>query len=131
MHEVLQQADFVVISVPLIPETEGLIGEAELRAMKSTAYLVDIGRGNVVDAAALLQALQEGWIGGAGLDVFPEEPLPADSPFFDLPNVILTPHMSGVSEGFHDRMTDLICENLQRYMEDEPLLFIVDKQKGY
>ena len=117
--------------LPLTDETEGSIGEAELRAMKRTAYLINIGRGKVIDEAALLRALREGWIGGAGLDVHARTPLPPDSPFFDLPNVILTPHMSGISQGYYARVTDLVCENLRRYLTGAPLLNVVDKQKGY
>ncbi|MGH7429113.1 MAG: NAD(P)-dependent oxidoreductase, partial [Candidatus Methylomirabilaceae bacterium] len=72
-----------------------------------------------------------GWIGGAGLDVHAQTPLPADSPFFSLPNVILTPHMSGVSQGYYERITGLFCENLRRYIAGEPLIYLVDKQRGY
>ena len=99
--------------------------------MKPTAYLVAVGRGRVIDEAALLRCLREGWIAGAGLDVFAQRPLPPDSPFFDLPNVILTPHMSGISANYYERMTALFCDNLRRYLAGEPLLSPVDKQKGY
>jgi len=131
LRQVLAQADFVVVCLPLTPETEGVIGEAELRAMKPTAYLVNVGRGRVIDDTALLRALTEGWIGGAGLDVHAQTPLPVNSPYFELANVILTPHMSGVSQGYYERMTALLCENLRRYMAGETLLSVVDKQKGY
>jgi phosphoglycerate dehydrogenase-like enzyme len=131
LRQVLSLADVVVVCLPLTRETEGLIGETELRAMKPGAYLVTVGRGKVIEESALLGALREGWIGGAGLDVHARTPLPADSPFFDLPNVILTPHMSGVSLGYYDRMTALFCENLRRYISGEPLINLVDKQKGY
>ncbi len=131
LREVLAQGDVIVVCLPLTAETEGLIGEAELRAMKPTAYLINIGRGKVIQEAALLRALREGWIGGAGLDVHAQTPLPATSPFFDLPNVILTPHMSGVSAGYPERITTLFCENLRRYLAGEPLLNVVDKQRGY
>jgi phosphoglycerate dehydrogenase-like enzyme len=131
LHQVLARADVVVVCLPLTDETEGAIGEAELRAMKPSAYLVNIGRGKVIDEHALLRALSEKWIGGAGLDVHAQTPLPADSPFFDLPNVILTPHMSGVSQGYFERVTELFCENLGRYLSGEPLINLVDKQKGY
>jgi phosphoglycerate dehydrogenase-like enzyme len=131
LRQVLALGDYVVVCLPLTPETEGLIGQAELRAMKSTAYLVAVGRGKVIDDAALLKALQAGWIAGAGLDVYTQTPLPVDSPYFDLPNVILTPHMSGVSQGYYERMADLFCKNLNRYIAGEPLFNIVDKRKGY
>ncbi len=129
--EVLARGDVVVVCLPLTDETEGLIGEAELRAMKPNAYLVAVGRGKVIDEAALVRALKEKWIGGAGLDVFAQRPLPPDSPFFDLPNVIMTPHMSGVSNGYARRGIALYCENLRRYIAGEPLLNVVDKQRGY
>jgi phosphoglycerate dehydrogenase-like enzyme len=131
LHEVLARGDFVVICLPLTPETEGSIGEPELRLMKPTAYLVAVGRGRVIDESALLRCLREGWIAGAGLDVFAQRPLPTDSPFFDLPNVIMTPHMSGISAEYYERMTTLFCDNLGRYLAGEPLLNLVDKEKGY
>ena len=131
LREVLARADVVVVCLPLTDETEGAIGEAELRAMKPGSYLVNIGRGKVIDERALLSALNNKWIGGAGLDVHAQTPLPSDSPFFDLPNVILTPHMSGVSQGYFERVTELFCENLGRYLSGEPLINLVDKQKGY
>jgi len=131
LRQVLALADIVVVSLPLTHETERLIGDAELRAMKPDAYLVNVGRGNVIQESALLRALREGWIGGAGLDVHAQTPLPADSPFFDLSNVILTPHMSGVSQGYFERITGLFCENLRRYIAGEPLINLVDKEKGY
>ncbi len=97
LREMLGESDYVVLAVPLTAQTRRLIGEAELRAMRPHAYLVNIARGHVVDEKMLIRALQEGWIGGAGLDVAEEEPLPQDSPLYSLPNVILTPHISGVS----------------------------------
>lgn len=131
LRQVLSLADVVVVCLPLTHETERSIGEPELRAMKPSAYLVSIGRGKVIEESALLRALREGWIGGAGLDVHAQTPLPADSAFFDLPNVILTPHMSGVSQGYFERITGLFCENLRRYIIGEPLINLVDKEKGY
>lgn len=131
LRQVLARADVVVVCLPLTGETAGLIGEAELRAMKPTAYLVSVGRGPVIDEVALLRALREGWIGGAGLDVFSQRPLPPDSPFFDLPNVIMTPHMSGVSDGYARRGAALFRENLRRYLAGEELVNVVDKEKGY
>jgi phosphoglycerate dehydrogenase-like enzyme len=131
LREVLARGDVVVVCLPLTDETEGIIGEAELRLMKTNAYLVAVGRGKVIQEAALIRALREGWIGGAGLDVFAQRPLPPDSPFFDLPNVIMTPHMSGVSNGFAERGIAFYCENLRRYIAGEPLLNLVDKTKGY
>jgi phosphoglycerate dehydrogenase-like enzyme len=131
LHEMLGLCDYVVIAVPLIPQTEKLIGEAELRSMPPHSYLINIARGNVIDTNALIRALQEGWIGGAGLDVTSPEPLPADSPLYDLPNVILTPHISGASERYAERLGLLFVENLRRYRAGEPLLNRVDPQRGY
>jgi phosphoglycerate dehydrogenase-like enzyme len=131
LHEVLRRADIAVVCLPLTTETEGVIDEAALRSMKSNAYLVNVGRGKVIEPTALVRALREGWIGGAGLDVYAETPLPQDSPLFDLPNIILTPHMSGMSQGYYERMTDLFSNNLRRYLAGEPLLNVIDKQSGY
>lgn len=129
--DLLARADFVVVCLPLTSETLGAIGEAELRGMKPSAYLIAVGRGRVIDEAALLRCLREGWIAGAALDVFAQRPLPTDSPFFDLPNVILTPHMSGISANYFERIVDLFCDNLRRYLAGEPLLSVVDKAAGY
>ena len=98
--------------------------------MKPSSYLVAVGRGGVIHEHALLKALREGWIAGAGLDVYARRPLPPDSPFFDLPNVIMTPHMSGITRNFPPRLADVFCENLRRYLSEEPLLNVVDKRKG-
>jgi len=131
LREMLAQCDFVVLAVPLTQETRGMIGEAELRAMKPTAYLVNIARGEVCDEAALIRALQDGWIAGAGLDVFAQEPLPETSPLWTLPNVILTPHISGFTPVYEQRAVDIFCENLRRYIAGQPLLNLVDKSTGY
>jgi len=131
LHDALRQSDYVVVAVPSTPTTHHLIGEAELRAMPSHAYLINIARGNVVDQAALVRALREGWIGGAGLDVFDPEPLPADSPLWRLDNVILSPHISGFTPHYDEHATDLFAENLRRYLAGEPLLNQVDRERGY
>jgi phosphoglycerate dehydrogenase-like enzyme len=131
LSEMLSLCDYVVVAVPLTPETRKLIGEAELRAMKPSAYLVNISRGETVDEAALIRALREGWIAGAGLDVFEEEPLPSDSPLYNLENVILSPHVSGFTPRYDERASDLFIENLRRYLTGELLLNWVDKEKGY
>lgn len=131
LEELAAQSDFVVVALPLTPETEGIVSEAVLRAMRPTAYFVNISRGEIVDEAALIRALQEGWIAGAGLDVFTEEPLPEGSPFYSLPNVILTPHISAATAVYNDRIADLFAENLHRYLAGKPLLNEVDKQRGY
>jgi phosphoglycerate dehydrogenase-like enzyme len=131
LNEVLPKGDVVVVCLPLTDETENLIGEDALASMKRSAYLVAVGRGKVVQEAALVKALREGWIAGAGLDVFAKYPVPADSPFFELPNIIMTPHMSGITRGFPPRLADVFCENLRRYLTNEPLVNLVDKRKGY
>jgi len=131
LYDMLAQADFVVITCPLTPETAGMIGEPELQAMKKTAWLINVARGGIVQEKALLRALREGWIAGAGLDTFVQEPLPEDSPFWDLPNVILTPHTSWSSPQVRERTIALFLENLERFLAGEPLLNVVDKKRGY
>jgi phosphoglycerate dehydrogenase-like enzyme len=131
MLEMLGRCDFVLVVVPLTPQTKGLIGERELRAMKPTAGLINVARGQIVDETALAMALREGWIGGAAFDVFSEEPLPANSELWDLPNLIVTPHMAGQTLPYMDRVTELFRENLRRYLAGEELLNVLDKARGY
>jgi phosphoglycerate dehydrogenase-like enzyme len=131
IRQFLAQSDFVVITLPLTPETRGMIGEAELNAMKREAYLVNVARGGIVDEPALLRALREKRIAGAGLDVFGTEPLPSESPFWELPNVIISPHIAGRRGDYNALATDLFCQNLKRYLNGESLLNIIDKQKGF
>ncbi len=131
LHELLGQSDYVVLAVPLTAETEHLIGEAELKAMKPNTYLVNIARGRVIDEQALIQALRDGWIGGAGLDVAEVEPLPSNSPLYGMPNVILTPHIAGVSVHYERRLAELFAENLRRYRASKPLLNRYDPARGY
>jgi phosphoglycerate dehydrogenase-like enzyme len=127
----LKECDFVVVCVPLTPETQNLIADPELAAMKPTASLVDISRGGVVNHADLIAALQEGIISGAALDVFPEEPLPKDSPLWELPHVILTPHIAGVTHHYDQRAVKLFIENLHRYLEGQLLLNQINLERGY
>jgi len=127
----LPQADFVVLTVPLTPETHHLIGERELRLMKPSAYLINIGRGATVDEAALVRALQAGWIAGAGLDVCETEPLPATSPLWTMENVILTAHYAGATPRYDERALPIFFDNLQRYVAGTPLHNVVDKRLGY
>ncbi|UCH42336.1 MAG: D-2-hydroxyacid dehydrogenase [Dehalococcoidales bacterium] len=129
--ELLSESDFVALTLPLTPETDKLIGEKELRAMKPNAYLINISRGNVVDEEALIRALEEQWIAGAGLDVFATEPLPGDSKLWGLPNVILSPHIAGSTENEIEMATALFAENLRRYLNGDRLFNVVDKKKGY
>ncbi|HEX2924414.1 MAG TPA: D-2-hydroxyacid dehydrogenase [Chloroflexota bacterium] len=131
MLEMLGRCDFVLVVVPLTPETRGMIGERELRAMKPTAGLINVARGQIVDEGALARALREGWIGGAAFDVFEEEPLPPESELWNLPNLIVTPHMAGQTLPYMNRVTELFKENLRRYLAGEDLLNVLDKSRGY
>jgi phosphoglycerate dehydrogenase-like enzyme len=131
LHEMLAESDYVVLALPLTSETFHIIGEAELRFMKPTAYLVNIARGPLVDEAALVQALRDGWIAGSGLDVFEQEPLPGDSPLWDLENALISPHVAGFTPRYDERATALFAENLRRYLSGQPLLNLVDKGLGY
>ncbi|MCK4221357.1 MAG: D-2-hydroxyacid dehydrogenase [Dehalococcoidia bacterium] len=131
LEELLSDSDFVVLALPLTSETRGLIGEKELRAMKPTAYLINVARGGLVDEKALVRALDERWFAGAGLDVFGTEPLPGDSPLRGFPNVIFSPHVAGDIEDYNVRAAELFCENLRRYLDGRRLLNLVDKTKGY
>ena len=125
------ESDFVVVSVPLTPETTKLLGERELRAMKPSAFFINISRGQVVDQSALIRALEEGWIAGAALDVTDPEPLPPDSKLWDAPNIIITAHIAGGTFSTGGRTAELFCDNLLRYMEGKPLVNLVDRAKGY
>ena len=131
LQEMLSECDYVVVALPLTPETEHLIGEAELRAMKPNAYLVNIARGAIVDEQALIRALDEGLIAGAGLDVFDREPLPDESPLWALDNVLISPHVAGFTPRYDERATAVFVDNLGRYLSGEPLLNLVDKARGY
>jgi glyoxylate reductase len=112
LQDVLQRSDFVSLHVPLNPGTRGLVGEAELRAMKETAYLVNTARGPIVDQAALRRALREGWIAGAALDVTDPEPLPPDDPLLDAPNLLVIPHLGSATHATREAMADLAVANL-------------------
>jgi phosphoglycerate dehydrogenase-like enzyme len=131
LGDLLAAADFVVVSVPATEQTRHLIGADELRAMRHDAFLINISRGSAIDEAALIAALTDGVIGGAGLDVFETEPLPAESPLWQLPNVIISPHVAGNTDQYSHRFTDLFLENLARYRAGEPLRNVVDLGRGY
>jgi len=131
LPRLLAESDYVVLSMPLTPETRGMIGEAELRAMKPTAALINIARGPVVVEEALVHALRENWIAAAALDVFDTEPLPPESPLWDMENVIVSPHISGGTEIYNVRAVDIFCENLRRFLAGEPLRNVVDPARGY
>ncbi|HEY3073007.1 MAG TPA: D-2-hydroxyacid dehydrogenase [Candidatus Limnocylindrales bacterium] len=127
----LAESDFVVLALPLTSETENVIDDEMLRQMKPGAWLINIARGRLVDDRALLRAVREGRIGGAVLDAFREEPLPSGSPFYELPNVIVTPHTSWSSGRVLDRSIGLFCDNLRRFSRGQTLLNIVDPAAGY
>jgi phosphoglycerate dehydrogenase-like enzyme len=131
MPQLLSESDFVVLAAPLTPETEDMIDEGALAMMKASAWLINVARGRLVDERALLDALRAGRIGGAILDTFREEPLSPSSEFYDLPNVIVTPHTSWSSGRVLDRSVELFCDNLRRYAAGEPLLNVVDPSAGY
>jgi D-2-hydroxyacid dehydrogenase (NADP+) len=129
--EMLAESDFVVLALPSTAETYKMFGEKEFRRMKPTAFFVNIGRGNTVDEEALVRSLEEKRIGGAGLDTFFKEPLPEGSPLWEMPNVIITPHVAGIREDYQSLATDVFCANLKRYVNGKRLLNVVDKKKGY
>jgi phosphoglycerate dehydrogenase-like enzyme len=131
LKSMLKECDFVVITVPLAADTENLISKEELDAVKPGAYLVLISRGRVIDFVALQNALQDGKLAGAALDVFPEEPLPSNSPFWKMPNVIITPHIASSSSRYDERANDLFCENILRYLKGISLLNKIDPIHRY
>jgi D-3-phosphoglycerate dehydrogenase len=131
LPELLRQSDVVLVSCPYTPETHYLIDRDRLALMKPTAILVNIARGGIVDEAALGDALRSGRLDGAGLDVTEVEPLPADSPLWDAPNLVLSPHCGGVSSHRVRKLIEFFCENLRRYQAGQPLLNLVDQRRGY
>jgi phosphoglycerate dehydrogenase-like enzyme len=131
LPDLLSKSDVVVLAVPHTPDTKQLIGRAEIDRMKRGAFLINIARGKLIDDAAVIDALRNGRLGGAALDVFTREPLEASSPYWDLPNVIITPHTSGAMQDYWTPLVALFSENLRRFEKDEPLLNTVDKIAGY
>ncbi|MDF5738513.1 MULTISPECIES: D-2-hydroxyacid dehydrogenase [unclassified Nostoc] len=130
-HALLPEVDYIIVATPLTPETKGLIDETVLRSLPSHAYLINVGRGAVVDESALTKALTEGWIAGAGLDTVSIEPLPPESPLWSLPNLFITPHTSAISPALKGRIAALFLDNLERYRAGQPLRNVVNKQAGY
>jgi phosphoglycerate dehydrogenase-like enzyme len=128
IDELLKLSDFVVLALPLSNDSYHLISERELKMMKSTAYLINIARGSVIDESALINALNNGWIAGAGLDTFEKEPLPADNPLWDAPNTILTPHCTPQVPDRTERSIEIIAENAKRYREDKSMLNRLKKE---
>jgi len=131
LGSMLKTCDFAVVCLPLTPKTRGLIDEEILKSMKKGAYLVDVGRGGVVDAGALQEALKDGHLAAVALDVFPEEPLPSGNPLWHLPESIISPHVAGISGVYLQRAAALFERNLRSYLEGEPLLNRFDPERGY
>lgn len=131
LSELLAESDFVVNCLPSTPENKGFFNEATFSAMKSSALFINIGRGETVDENAIQTVLMEKKIAGAFLDVFIQEPLPADHPFWTIDNLYITPHNSFASPKNMDRISTLFCDNLLRFIQGEPLVNVVNKVKGY
>jgi len=127
----LRESDYLIITVPLTRETHHMIGEEELKLMKPSAYIINVSRGAVIDNTSLIKALREGWISGAGLDVFEEEPLSENSDFWKLENTVITPHISGSTPRYAERVVEIFCKNLVRYLDGKPLINVIDKRAGY
>ena len=131
LNQLFAESDFVVLSLPLTEETEGMIGELQLKSMKRTSYLINISRGRIVQEDKLIEALKKGWIAGAGLDTFKKEPLPKKSELWNFENVIITPHVAGFTPHYMERLTNIFTENLNRFIKNQPLINVVDKTLGY
>jgi D-2-hydroxyacid dehydrogenase (NADP+) len=131
VHELFSEADYIVLAAPVTDSTRSIANAERLALMKPDACLINVGRGPLVDEAALASALREKKIGGAALDVFPKEPLAADSPLWDVPNLLITPHTAALTTKLWERHYALFSENLRRYLNGDALLAVVDKDKGY
>ncbi len=131
LHSLLSECDFVVLTLPLTKNTHHIINEEALKAMKPSAYLVNVGRGELIDHQALEGALRTRQIAGAALDVFDEEPLPSESPFWEMENVIITPHIAGIGKHLESEMVTLFIENFNHYLAKQPLYNQIDPSKGY
>jgi phosphoglycerate dehydrogenase-like enzyme len=131
MPEIVPQADYLILCLPLTAETRGLINRHILDRMKRSAILINVGRGALIDEAALVESLRNGGIAGAGLDCFAAEPLPPEHPFYEMENVIVSPHVGGATRSYDARVVDIFAENIQRYLAGEPLLNRVDWGRGY
>lgn len=131
LRELLAESDYVTLTLPHTRETGRLIGKAELASMKPGAVLINVSRGTIIDEPALIEALRSGHLGGAALDVFAVEPLPPESPLWDMPNVVVTPHTMSTAIGENELVVDLFCDNLRRFLAGEPLRNVFDRSRGY
>jgi phosphoglycerate dehydrogenase-like enzyme len=131
LDEVLPETDYVVVAAPLTAQTRGMFGAAQFERMKPGARFINVGRGPIVDESALTEALRDGRIAGTALDVFSEEPLPEDSPLWEMPQVVVSPHMSGDFVGWLEALGELFVENFRRWERGDELLNVVDKERGY
>jgi len=131
LHPILAQADFVVLCIPHTSETEGMIGEAEFAAMKQGSVLINIARGSIYDEPAFIRALESGHLAGAAIDVAAKEPLPPESPLWDMPNVIISPHSASTADSENWKLTNLFCDNLLRYLDGRPLRNVLNKKTLY
>jgi len=131
LNQLLAESDFTVLSLPLTKETEGMIGDKQLKSMKPTGILINVSRGRIIQENKLVQALKQGWIAGAGLDTFENEPLPENSELWNFKNVIITPHIAGDTPHYPERLTNIFTENLNRFIHKQPLINVVDKNLGY
>lgn len=131
LEKILPRSEYLVLITPHTPETEKMIGEKQLAMLPKGAILINIGRGALIDETALILSLQSGHLGGAGLDVFEKEPLPQSSPFWDMSNVIVSPHSGSTSDRENELITDIFCENLKNYLEGKPLINVIDPVKMF
>lgn len=131
LHAMLGEADVVIMTTPHTPATDRMLGAAQFAAMRDGAYFINIGRGATVDEDALIHALQTGQLAGAALDVFAEEPLPAASPLWEMPNVLVSPHSASTSDKENQRLTDLFCDNLRRFLDGRSLRNVLDTERLY
>ena len=131
LHKLLEQSDYVVIAAPHTPHTERSFGAKQMEQMKPGAYLVNVGRGAILELAALVAALQQGRLGGTALDVYEFEPLPEEHPLWEMENVILTPHIAGFGPQIAARHLDVLVTNIRRFVRDEPLVNVVNKSMWF
>ena len=131
LDEMLTEAEVLVVTMPGTSLTKNMIGARELALMKKGSYLVNVARGSIIDEEAMIEALRSGQLSGAALDVFQQEPLPTDSPFWDMPNVLMCPHAASISDRENSRIIDVFCDNLRRYLDDKPLRNVLNTELQY